>query len=220
MFDLKDEDSPFTLRTCAGVSEMSGRRGTGFIAQPLDGSLSVPLSTLIECNHMPDDRLEIPTPDAAKHHAHLQSIANLIPELDCDAQILLLLGRDDLQVHKVRDQRNGPNNAPYAQKLDLGWVVVGDVCLGSAHKPSKASVYRTNVLENGRHSHFSPCPNHLVLKEKFSVMTGTEPLSTQHQRPSPVSDGLLWDAKDKSLGSKIFERTQDDNKVAPSIEDK
>ncbi|KAK3507778.1 hypothetical protein QTP70_000334 [Hemibagrus guttatus] len=50
-----------------------------------------------------------------------------------EAQILLLLGRDILQVHKVREQRNGPNNAPYAQRLDLGWVVVGDVCLGSVH---------------------------------------------------------------------------------------
>eukprot|EP00064_Thunnus_orientalis_P000662 superscaffoldBa00000036_g663 len=29
------------------------------------------------------------------------------------------------------------------------------------------STYWTNVLENGRHSHFSPSPNHLVLKEKL-----------------------------------------------------
>lgn len=56
-------------------------------------------------------------------------IAHLIPELDPDAQILLLLGQDVLQVHKVRYQFNGPNNTPYAPKLDLGWVVIGEVCL-------------------------------------------------------------------------------------------
>lgn len=54
---------------------------------------------------MPDERSEIPTPEAAKHHSHLSSIAHLIPPLNPDAQILLLLGRDVLQVHKVRDQR-------------------------------------------------------------------------------------------------------------------
>lgn len=34
----------------------------------------------------------------------------------------------------MREQRNEPNNAPYAQRLDLGWVIVGDVCLGAARK--------------------------------------------------------------------------------------
>lgn len=72
-----------------------------------------------------------------------------------NSQILLLLGRDVLKVHKVRDQNNGPDNAPYAQILDLGWVMVGEVC----HKPNGVSAYSTNVLENGHHSHFSHCQN-------------------------------------------------------------
>ncbi|KAJ8369536.1 hypothetical protein SKAU_G00095640 [Synaphobranchus kaupii] len=220
LFNLKGADSPYTLRTCAGVTEMSGRRGTGFIAQPLDGSLSVPLPTLIECNHMPDDRSEIPTPEAAKHHSHLRRIAHLIPALDPDAQILLLLGRDVLQVHKVRGQHNGPNNAPYAQRLDLGWVVIGEVCLGTAHKPNGVAAYRTNVLENGRHSHFSPCPNHLVLKENFTMRTSERPLSSQNQQLPHLTYSSVQNAVDRSLGSKIFERTEDDNKVTPSIEDK
>lgn len=55
---------------------------------------------------MPDDRSEIPTPEAAEHHSHLKFFAHLIPEFDPDAKILLLLGWDVLQVHKVRDQRN------------------------------------------------------------------------------------------------------------------
>ena len=35
---------------------MSGRRGRGFVAQPLDGNLSIDLPTLIECNYIPEDR--------------------------------------------------------------------------------------------------------------------------------------------------------------------
>ena len=71
---------------------MSGRRGPGFITQLLDESLNVPLLTLVVCNHMPEDRSEIPAPEAAKH----DSILKPIPELDPDAQILLLLGQDVL----------------------------------------------------------------------------------------------------------------------------
>ncbi len=111
-FQIRGLDSPYTLRMCAGVTETSGRRATGFIVESLDGTTSVMLPTLIECNHMPDNRSEIPTPAAAQHHPHLKSIAHKIPHLDPETQILLLLGRDILQVHKVREHRNGPPNAP------------------------------------------------------------------------------------------------------------
>jgi len=31
---------------------------------------------------------------------------------------------------------DGPHDAPYAQKLDVGWVIVGNICLGGVHKPA------------------------------------------------------------------------------------
>lgn len=46
-FGLEATDALYTLWTCAGLTEMSGRRATSFIAQPLDGSLSIDLQTLI-----------------------------------------------------------------------------------------------------------------------------------------------------------------------------
>lgn len=170
------------------------------------------LPTLIECNHMPDDRSEIPTPAVAQHQPHLKSIAHRIPPLDPEAQILLLLRRDILEVHKVREHRNGPPSAPYAQRLDLGWVVVGDVCLGSAHKPVAVTSFRTNVLENGHPSLLTPCPNHLQVKEKFN--TRAQHCTTPHglAHDTPVLD-------DCSLGSTIFERTKDDDKVGLAMED-
>ncbi|XP_062393459.1 uncharacterized protein LOC134080863 [Sardina pilchardus] len=219
-FCLKSTESPYTLRTCAGVTEMSGRRATGFIAQSLDGTCSVSLPTLIECNHMPDDRSEIPTPEAAKHHSHLESIAHLIPPLDPDAQILFLLGRDILQVHKVREQHNGPRNAPYAQRLDLGWVVVGEVCLGGAHKPTTVSAYHTNILGNGRPSIFRPCLNHISLKESLNAeRVSKTPLFPQYAPASHPSHSRSSTCE-STLGSTVFERTEDDDKTGPSIEDK
>ena len=62
---------------------------------------------------------------------------------------MLLLGRDVIEVHKVFQRVNGPASAPFAQRLALGWVIVGDVCLGGAHKPAVVCSYRTSVLENG-----------------------------------------------------------------------
>lgn len=126
-FQIKGSASPYTLQTCVGVTEASGRRATGFIAESLDGKSRLVLPTLIECNHMPDDRSEIPTFEVAKHHGHFKSIVHMIPCLDPEAQILILLGRDLLQVYKVREQRNGPHSDPYTQRLDLGWVIIGDL---------------------------------------------------------------------------------------------
>ncbi len=42
---------------------------------------------------------------------------------------MILLGRDIIRVHTVHNQVNGPHDTPYAHKLDLGWVTVGNVCL-------------------------------------------------------------------------------------------
>lgn len=48
------------------------------------------------------------------------------------------------------------------------WGGVGDVCLGSSHMP-RVQCLKTKVLENGRPSTFTPCENHIHLKEKLSV---------------------------------------------------
>lgn len=86
----------------------------------MDGKVGLPLPSLLQCDEIPDHRSEIPTPDAALGHPQIRSVVHLVPELDPNAQIMLLLGWDFIRVHKVRKQLNGPYDAPYAQKLDLG----------------------------------------------------------------------------------------------------
>lgn len=86
----------------------------------IHGSLAIPQPVLIECNMIRNNREEIPTPSTAHAHHHLEAIAHKIPTIDNGADILLLLGRDIMRVHKVRSQINGPHDAPYAQRLDLG----------------------------------------------------------------------------------------------------
>lgn len=204
LFNIKGQSFPYSLKTCAGLVETSGRKAEGFQIESLDGQTSLPLPPLIECNEILNDRTEIPTPDAARFHPHLRSVAPYIPELDHTAEILILLGRDLIRVHKVLQQVNGPPDAPFAQKLELGWVLVGEVCLGGAHRPV-VGTFKTNVLENGRPSILTPCKAPIKLTQTLSH--GGE------QRSKSTKPSL------DSLGQKVFKETEYDNRPAPSIED-
>ncbi|XP_023805499.1 uncharacterized protein LOC110017230 [Oryzias latipes] len=210
MFKVNSVPTPYTLQTCAGVGVTAGRRASGYVVQSIDGASAIPLPTLIECNMIPNKRSEIPTPAAAEGHPHLERIAHKIPSLDSSAAILLLLGRDVLRVHKVRSQINGPHNAPFAQKLDLGWVIVGDVCLGSIHQPSEVTSLKTHILTNGRTTLFPPCENHFNVKPEASLPDRLQTQSSMNKKQS--ADSL-------TLESNVFHQTKNDNKLAPSMED-
>jgi len=180
----------------------------------LDGTCTLTLPVLTECNAIPDSREEIPTPNVARALPHLLPIANKIPELCQEAEILLLLGRDAPLLHKIHESRNGPENAPWAQRLDLGWVVIGNSCLDGAHKPNKLSAYRTQILHNGRPSFLLPCTNWLCLKHGSST-DSTAYLVTDRKKGTIVK-GKFEDG----LGDNVFLRSVDDNKSGMSMEDR
>lgn len=212
VFNVQGMPAPYVLRTCAGVVDVSGKRAQGFIVESLDGKTSIPLPTLTECNQLPNNREEIPTPEAAYHHSHMRAIANELPALDDNADILLLLGRDILQVHKVREQFNGPYDAPYAQKLDLGWVIVGDVCLGGAHKKKEVSTLKTCILENGRPSHLTPCESLVRVKENFNLGCPQVTPDWSHMLNPKNREA------EERFGQTVFQRTENDYQLAPSSE--
>ncbi|XP_026147341.1 uncharacterized protein LOC113121247 [Carassius auratus] len=208
LFGINGDSFPYTLRTCAGTTKTMGRRADNFIVSSLDGKTQVSLPTLLECNMLPEDRDEIPTPAVAQYFSHLKPMADKIPPYDANAPILLLFGRDILSVHKVREQCNGPGNLPYAQRLDLGWVIVGEVCMGGVHKSETANVFRTNIWQNGRTSFFTPCSKGIQIKEQF----GTP--NDQYQFCCPVSSCFT-----DHLGDNVFQRTPEDDKLSLSVED-
>lgn len=210
IFSVNQSSVPYTLKTCAGVVEVTGRRANNFTVESVDNQFSLPLPTLIECDMLPDNCNEIPTPEAACHHPHLRDIAAEIPPLDPHADILLLLGRDVIQAHKVLDQRNGPTNAPFAQRLALGWVIVGEVCLGRAHKPEQVNAFRTNVLDKGRTSIFSPCQNSILLKEHITFPSDySSPVHCPENKPAGTDN----------LGETVFQQTGADEKPAYTLEE-
>ncbi|XP_048764717.2 uncharacterized protein LOC125672561 [Ostrea edulis] len=169
-FDAFGESGPeteYVLSTCAGRSVTSGRKASGYIAQSLDGSYTYKLPCLIECNEIPNNRDEIPSKSVARHYSHLADIQDYIPEIDTGANIEILIGRDLTTAHHVLDQRVGQDGLPFGQKLPLGWVVVGNVCLGKVHQPEIVSVMKTSVLTNGRASHLIPCDSEFSVKEGY-----------------------------------------------------
>ena len=111
----------------------------------------------------------------------------------------------------MREQINGPHDSPFALKLDLGWVLIGDVCLGNSHKPSVQS-YKTNILDNGRPSLFTPCHSHIRLKEKLNI-------KDEHGMHHVFKGNSACSADEDPIDHSVFKRTKNDNKLAPSIED-
>ena len=122
--ELADElgaDGPeekYFLTTCSGTKETKyGRRVTD-VVQSVSGAAA----------HLPttnESKREIPTLEMARRFPHLQEIANEIPPLDGTANIHLLIRRDAPELLKVREFRNGPKGTPWAQKLSLGWTIIG-----------------------------------------------------------------------------------------------
>ena len=72
-------EEKYYLTTCSGEKEAKyGRRVIGVVLKSLKGTESA-LLTLIECNNIPRDKKEIPTPEMARRFPHLSDIANEIP---------------------------------------------------------------------------------------------------------------------------------------------
>jgi hypothetical protein len=72
----------YHLTTCSDNKVVKySRRVPGLILQSTVGATSkiLKLPTLIECDHVPQDKHEIPTPETAKRFDHLRDIATEIP---------------------------------------------------------------------------------------------------------------------------------------------
>lgn len=73
----------------AGQVRLPARRAKNICIRPCDGGETFNLPPVIECNNMPNDLSEIPTPQIAKCHQHLRHVACHIPKLDQSAEISL-----------------------------------------------------------------------------------------------------------------------------------
>ena len=144
---------------------MIGRKSSNYIIESLDHSVCLDVPSIIECSDIPNNREEIPSPEVVANHPHLKDLTSHILPIDLNTNIEILIGRDVISAHHVLDQRLGGDSVPYAQKLPLGWVVIGESCLGKVHRKETICVNKTCVLPNGRATFLHPCENAFIVKE-------------------------------------------------------
>lgn len=84
-----------------------------------------------------------------------------------DVEIELLIGRDVVTAYHVLDQRLGEGDLSIGQRLPLGWVIIGQVCMTNLHHTNVINVNKTFVLQNGKPSLFKPCDS------KFHITDNT-----------------------------------------------
>ena len=163
-FEENGKNSEYVLSTCSGQFTASGRRAKNYIVESVNHENQLLLPEIIECQEIPNNRHEIPSQELARKFDHLKDIAQFIQPIQSDVSIELLIGRDLISSHYVLDHRIGKDGLPYAQKLPLGWVILGETCLGKVHYPDIVHVHKTHVLEDGRATFFKPCEYELKLK--------------------------------------------------------
>lgn len=201
LFDRLDkfsEPAPYNLTSCSGTVTMYGRKVNNITIRSHNDSNSyeINIPSIIECSNIPNNMSEIPTSEVAECYPHLRSIASEIPALDTRFNIQLLIGRDVPDLHHIEQQIIGPKGSPFAQKLPLGWVIIGQVCLNGFHQPETVFVNKTNITTKGRGTIFELCENTLCVKEH---PTTAEPPNTRNS---------------------IFLKTPDDETICLSIEDR
>lgn len=204
LFKIKVEAEPYCINSCAGKVMTAGRRADGFIVTSLCGKERLALPTLIECDMIPNNRNEIPTPEVAARYPHLKSIAGKLPELDSKAKISLLIGRDLTPAHYVLDQKIGQAGQPYAQRLKLGWVIIGETCLDGQHLPHDLNSMKTHTQFNGRPTALDPCDSYLHVDSVFRT-------TKDDNKPSlSIEDQHFLDLMDREMT-----RDKNHNWVAP-----
>nr|XP_034311384.1 uncharacterized protein LOC117684234 [Crassostrea gigas] len=159
----------YTLTTCMGKTAQNGRQAHGMKIRSLDTAVTMDLPLLMECDDIPNETSEIPTPEVAKSYPHLLRIASSIPEFDVNSKIQLLIGRVLIEAHHIEEQITGPRGEPFAQRLSLGWAIIGEVCLGRLHRRTSVNVNKVSILNDGRVTCSQPCQNNIDVKEQTLV---------------------------------------------------
>ena len=85
-------------------------------------------------------------------HPHLRDIVPQIPNIDEEADILIILvliDHDLIDAHLLLEQKTGFPGSPFVQRIGLGWVVMGEALEGG-------SQYPINYFEKIPHIHKYP----------------------------------------------------------------
>ncbi|XP_078330327.1 uncharacterized protein LOC111129274 [Crassostrea virginica] len=195
---IKSSPLEYTMQSCSGRTVGHGRITDQLIVKDLSGKVQLELPPVLECDDIPENQAEIPTPHVAHYYPHMSDIADYLHPVDPSLKILLLIGRDLPEAHHVIEQRIGPPRSPFAQRSPLGWTIIGDVCLSGQHLPSSFSNNKTFINNSGRPSVLEPCEQMVNIQSTIVTCNRT----------------VL------NMTYPLFETTVNDNKIGLSVEDR
>ena len=128
---IQGKHAQFNMSSCPDNSTLTGRLANNICVQSIDGESIFELQDVIKCDSIPSDLHEDATPDVASAHSHLRRIALYLPALEPSKKLELLIGHDIPEIHHVHEQILGDKGKYFAQKLPLGWVIIGKVRLNA-----------------------------------------------------------------------------------------
>lgn len=114
--------------SCNGAETTSGRQSGDLVVEFLTEERSFELLVITECDQISNVKEEIPTPDCCAASSTFKAPVRPFPFADPDYDILLLIVRDKPEAHRVLEQCTRPRGSPFAQRLHLGWIIIGEVC--------------------------------------------------------------------------------------------
>lgn len=99
-------------------------QGEGLVVRGITESKSYALPSVLSCSHIPNTTADVATPDIVRSTHGIQQYAGQFSNVDPEAKVLMLIGRDASEL--LRSEFFG-NSPPFAVKTPLGWCVVGIV---------------------------------------------------------------------------------------------
>lgn len=188
-FCLYEKVSPYTSYICSGVMETSGGRAANFVVESFDRKIKLP--TLIECEMIPDDWAEIPTPEIVHYFPHLRPVADKIPPLSENAQIPILQRRDILRAIKWGNNTMEMMTTPMPNILISGGLLQETfVWTDLTNHPVSKWIRQTHCLMDGH-----PCWGPVLTKFKLK----------RHLRQKTLTNQVLWTAHSKAKRQKNLE---------------
>ncbi|XP_028417148.1 uncharacterized protein LOC114543600 [Dendronephthya gigantea] len=125
---INGENTTLVLTTMHGTQEIETRVVNGLVAvnyQQEDVSVDLPRS--YERQQILIDRDEIPKPEVAVKHQHLQKISKQLAPYMKNVEVGLLIGLNFPKALRPREVIHGQETEPYAVRSILGWYVNGPV---------------------------------------------------------------------------------------------
>ena len=166
-FGINAPLTDYTLTTMNGFeTEAQGRLIEGLTVRGVGERKTFPVPPIVTNSSIPGSKREIASPATVAAQNHVAHLAKNFLEVDEDAEILMLLGRDSGNVLFARCYGN---HFPFVYHTSLGWALIGEVCPQIKPKEKQSYVTLRTVVD---HEHYDS-----------KLTFPTEELSTDRTNP-------------------------------------